>query len=663
MRTLALLLVFLVACDDESRPSQPSLDMEVDVAQDMVSDVASDLDADIPPSLIPEGCNPVAYEHDCFFPFPSDFFRKDGKIQLEGAAAIRNAQDQEVDILGESNADGFSPHPGIVIRIRGGFDHESLIFHTGDVEKTVTAPLQTVLINATTGERVPHFAERFEGSTQPELQYLAIRPMVRLSEGVRYVVGIRNLTRGGEPLSPPEGFREIATGLVRLELESELARYEGDIFPVLKASNFEREQLYAAWDFTVRTQATIEGDLLHLRSLALDALQQNPVTVHEVTVLETLPATVVDNLSRVVRGEIEVPNFLSNANTDGRLVRGADGLPELSGTVRVPFVVTIPKSVWEADPTTPARMVQFGHGLFGTRDEIVSTSQSSFANDVGVVMISVDWWGFSAPDRDLIITRLLNDPAKTFAFTDRVQQAFINHIALGDAIAGALKQVPELQKDGQPIFDSEGQYFMGLSAGHILGSTFVALSPRVEQAVLHVGGGSFGLVMTRSLSFALLEVVISQIFGADRTQKVITIAPQLLDVIDPIAWAPRMFANPVEGVPTRRILMQEGLSDTAVPNVGTELHARVLGLPLLDNSPRPVWGLETVQSAPSALVQIDFGVDPDPAARWREPTSKTITHDKAREVPEIREQISVFLTPGGEVTNTCGDLCKWVEPN
>jgi hypothetical protein len=637
--------------------------MEIDVTEGMSSDVSTDVDADLGPTPIPEGCNPVAYEHDCFFPFPSDFFRKDGKVRLEGAAAIRNGQDQEVDLLGESNADGFSPHPGIVIRIRGGFDHESLIFHTGDVDKTVTEPAQTVLINADTGDRIPHFAERFEGSTDPDLQYLAIRPMVRLSEGVRYVVGIRNLTRAGVPLSPPEGFREIATGQVRLELESELGRYEGGIFPILKESNFEREELYAAWDFTVRTQATIEADLLSMRTQALEALEESPVTVHNVSIVETLPEPVIDNLSRIVRGEIEVPNFLTSTNTDARLVRGDDGLPELSGTVRVPFVVTIPKSVWEADPATPARMVQFGHGLFGTRDEIVSASQSSFANEVGVVMISVDWWGFSAPDRDLIITRLLNDPAKTFAFTDRVQQAFINHIALGDAIAVALKQVPELQKDGQPIFDSEGQYFMGLSAGHILGSTFVALSPRVEQAVLHVGGGSFGLVMTRSLSFALLEVVISQIFGADRTQKVITIAPQLLDVIDPIAWAPRMFANPVAGVPVRRILMQEGLSDTAVPNVGTELHARVLGLPLLNNAPRSVWGLDTVASAPSALVQIDFGVDPDPAARWREPTTKTITHDKAREVPEIREQISVFLTQDGEVTNTCGDVCKWVEPD
>jgi len=87
-------------------------------------------------------------------------------------------------------------------------------------------------------------------------------------------------------------------------------------------------------------------------------------------------------------------------------------------------------------------------------------------------------------------------------------------------------------------------------------------------------------------------------------QSYVAMMQRALDGIDPISYAPYVLASPLPGSPAdRRVLLQIGLGDPAVPNVASFLHARALGIPLATPSPAPVFGLASVNDAdaPSSL--------------------------------------------------------------
>ena len=117
-----------------------------------------------------------------------------------------------------------------------------------------------------------------------------------------------------------------------------------------------------------------------------------------------------------------------------------------------------------------------------------------------------------------------------------------------------------------------------------------------------------------------------------------------------------------EGAPaSRRVLVQYGLGDAAVPGVATELHARALGLtqqlpatwrvPLLPVQEGAIEG--------SALVQFDFGLPaPLPGTVADLPTQDNPVHEGVRRDDEGRDQVDRFLRPDGRVEVTCDGICR-----
>ncbi len=94
------------------------------------------------------------------------------------------------------------------------------------------------------------------------------------------------------------------------------------------------------------------------------------------------------------------------------------------------------------------------------------------------------------------------------------------------------------------------------------------------------------------------------------------------DRFDPGSFAEYLLTEPLDDAPARPLLFQAGLGDVSVPNLGTFLHARLVGIPLVEPSPAEVYGLETTEGpAPAGLTLIDFGIDlsiydqAEPAAR------------------------------------------------
>jgi hypothetical protein len=245
-------------------------------------------------------------------------------------------------------------------------------------------------------------------------------------------------------------------------------------------------------------------------------------------------------------------------------------------------------------------------------------------------------------------------------FTDRVHQAMVNFLAVGYA-AEALAALPELQEGGQPLLAPAPLYFYGISQGHILGSVFVTLSPHVERAVFSVGGAGFGLMMSRAQPFGAFMVLLDSRVGNDalETARIVLTMQTAFDRIDPIAYLPHLLEGTYEGSPpARRVLQHVGIGDTSVPNLGSHVFARSLGLPEVAPVPRPLAGI-AAKDAPidgSAMVEFDFGVPiPDvPAVPVKESNE---VHEGVRRLDAAKKQIDAFLRPGGLVESFCDGVC------
>lgn len=612
-------------------------------------------------------CNPLAPEWDCMLPFPSDAWRVGGRIRLsETALPHMQGGGPVIDLFAPHPTDGASVLPQIALRIPGGISDAGVVPFPLQDAPTMTlddgmAPASIVqLLDAETGKPVVHFAEIDPRPTNPDDRSLMIRPLIRLQNAHRYIVAIRaagpsgGLRRpDGSAIAPPAHFLQLRDDAKAGLPDS--AHYNTQIFPVLEKAGIARKDLLIAWDFTTESEATANSDMLAVREAGLAAMKTLPVavTVTSVTENET------EDIARHIEGMLTVPLFLDQPDPGGLLWRNGTQIQQ-HGTVQVPFTALVPPSVLKSGG--PARVLQFGHGFFGSRHEVDGKDAfpASFANQAGMIVVAVDWWGMSTPDVVKLVEQLLSNATDALSFVDRTHQGMVNQLALGEAVNGALGAVPALQDaKGKPLFDPSQLYFYGISQGSILGMTFVSLSPRIDRAVFSVGGSGFGLMMSRANPFAsFLDLIDGATGDAFLTLKVTLVMQTVLDRIDPVTYLPHLRSATFVGSPTQRhILQQTGVSDTQVPSIAAHVQARTLGLPLLTPAPRKIWGISEA-SAPleSAMVEFDFHQQvpdllPIPVANGN-PVHEGVRHSKAGRV-----QVEKFLHPGAMVEQTCDGVC------
>jgi hypothetical protein len=631
-------------------------------------DSASNDGGDLPPLTIPEGCNPLAADWDCMLPYPSDFLLKDdasmpsGKRVTLAPDMVLHGKTADIDPTLLHAADGFSPGNQILALFPGGVDDENLVFHQDDVTQSLGADSPTLLIDTSTGEPVLHFAELDPRADDDARRGLVIRPLTRLKDATRYVVVIRGLVdHDGKPVAPPEGFRRIRDKKVAKDpiLGPLGQRYESEIFPVLEPLGVERKSLQLVWDFTTRTEENATGDMQRMRELLLAELAKGPPAF----TIDDVQDDVDAHVFRKISGSMKVPLFLDANEPMSPLHRDANGQVASNGVIDVPFTVLVPRSVGErAAGEPPGRLVQYGHGFFGTRAEAES-EPTELADEKGFVLVATDWQGMSEPDRGGVADALVADTANVARFTDRLHQGMANFMALAALAKGPLATAPELQVAAGAAYDPGELYFVGHSLGHILGSTYVALAPEVERAAMTVGGVNLSFCLFRAEPFQLFLVLLTATIPDFLDQQKFGYLLQLsFDRIDSITYASRMLDNTLPGSPPlRRVLLVVGIGDPAVTPLAAELQARSLGIPELSPAPRVVGGLETL-AAPidgSAFLELDFHVTPEPGVLAIPPGAdpENPVHEGVRREPAIREAISRFLRPGGKIEQTCDGVC------
>lgn len=636
IRALPFALLVLVACGERSRgaPAAP--------------DAAAG----------PVACNPLASEGDCLLPFPSDVFLVDDPAQPSGkrvaipeAAAVRTREGTTVDLLRAYPADGFSHLPPLLALFPGGLDPAGLV-PVDAPERSLEPAATTVILEAATGRRVLHFAEVDPEAGRDGRRALLLRPMERLANGARYVVGIAGLVdRAGAPVPAPEPFRRLRDR--EPGAPPALGRYDADVFPVLAQAGLAREALLLAWDFTVQSEASVTGDLLAVRADALGRLAAGPPAV----TLGKVERDVAAHVAVRVEGTVRVPLYVDSVEPGARLRRGAGGAVEPSGEAEVPFLLIVPPSALAA---APVRLVQFGHGFFGSRREIDGFI-ADMADRIGVCVISTDWWGMSEPDI-LSVARLIVDRTdEVLTFTDRVHQAMANQLFVA-AARGALAAALEREHGLPRLWEPAPLYFYGISEGHVLGGTYAALSPELERVALGAGGGAFSFMMSRARPFgAFLTTLVPLVPDALELQKFIALTQTTLDRIDPVTYAPHVLADTYPGSPAaRRVLIQTGLGDTQVPHLAARIHARALGVGLIQPAARPIFGLELVipPADASALVEFDFHhPDPLPGTDAVIPFEDNGVHEAVRRLPAAIRQLDAFWRPAGRVEQTCDGAC------
>jgi hypothetical protein len=687
MRWTVLTLVLLAAaCGDDGSPADPGADAGLDTGLDVPAepdgsdashpddvpdgspadlgrdtvdqdredaDVLEDArDLDAAPMVRPEGCNPVAWRQDCMLPYPSDFFLVDDgslpsgkRVELTEIARPRTSVGDTFDLLRAHPVDGFSRHQPILALFESGVSQSSLTFHTDP--PAVSPSSTTVLLNARDGTPVPHWAELDQFTQDPARQVVVLRPYVRLEARTRYIVAFQNLEdASGRAVRSPDSYRELA----------QTQRYQTQVLAPLEEFGVDLDAIEIAWDFTTGSDAHVQADLLAMRADAIEFFSE-PVRLSDITVTEIGSELVALR----VEGTLEVPLYLESTEPNAAMHRGPDGQVARNGTAEVPFTVQFPQSALPRGAGfTPVRMLQWGHGFFGLREEINYGFNQRYAQEGPYAMAAVDWWGMSEPDVTAIVS-IGTNLDRAFGFVDRLQQAMINQMALTRALQTTLAQMPSMRRFDAPLYDPDAVSFYGISQGHIFGVAAVALNPWLDRAVLGVGGGPYSLMMSRSSNFSQLLTLIDLLLADPvMTQKLIALSQHSWDRVDATTWAPALLRAPLPGSPQRHLLTHMGVGDHSVPNLASELLAREIGAPLLGPSAHVPFGFTPVEGPlPSAFVTVDFGVENLPGVLARLPTldERNEVHDSLRDLGAIKAQVDAFLRPDGMVNNFCAGAC------
>jgi hypothetical protein len=634
----------------------------------------------------------------CQFPWPNNYFTKRDRstdtglrLALTKSAMPRNKNRKPIDPTDMNRADGFSPGSAMLVKVPG-LDRPAAVRRSKlppltNLSKGLAKRSPVVVINARTGKRHPIWAEIDSNPKRAADRVLIIRPARNLEEGERYIVALRNLKNArGKSIKAGRGFR-IYRDRIRTDappIEKRRAHFE-KIFRALKKAGVKRGPLYLAWDFTVASERSLAGRMLHIRDDAFKTL--GDTNLKDLTVAGSSPGFTVDSvidltpaedalIARKVSGTVTVPCYItSGCAPGGKFSFDSSGLPRRMGTMSARYYCNIPRSA--LDPASaPARPSLYGHGLLGDPTEIDAGNVKAMSNEHNFVFCATAWAGFSEEDLPNILS-VLADFSGFNTMADRMQQGYLNMLFLGRAMIHpqGLSTNPAFQRGGQSVLDTTRLFFDGNSQGGIMGGGLTALAPDFDRAVLGVPGMNYSTLLQRSVDFDAYAAVIYPNYTKPLDRQLWLSQIQLLwDRGEANGYAHHMTTDPLPNTPRHTVLMHVAFGDHQVSDTAAEVEARTIGArayqPSLvpGRSPWPrLQMIPSIGSFPfggSAIVFWDTGpvrtVGTETQGTNAPPVTNTPNrsgddpHDNPRATPSARVQKSEFLKVGGQVVDVCG---------
>jgi hypothetical protein len=356
----------------------------------------------------------------CMLPYPDDFFLSTTydaaappHLTLSNASLPIDAGGLFIDPdAGGYNAlPGFSPLGPVAAYLPGLSLDASALPRLWSIPASTLPGAHSVLLHAASGQPVPHWVELDHsgdaGGTQLYERTLMLWPAHRLLDGERYIVAFRNCTDdNGVRVAPSDGFAALLSGAPtnNAALEANRPRFSA-IFASLEAAGWARSDLTLAWDFTTNTREGITAKMLHMRDDAFARIAAQGGVKYKITSVQDAPAA---NTSRRIHGSFSVPCYLpydAIPALDSLLILDpATGLPVFQKFVDFDFEVVVPLSVAAAG--VPAKVLQYGHGLFGDHGEVEVSYLASFAQEHGYIVGATDWIGLSEYDEATVVVMM-----------------------------------------------------------------------------------------------------------------------------------------------------------------------------------------------------------------------------------------------------------------
>lgn len=597
-------------------------------------------------------CDPIAPTR-CGLPFPSNVYLADddktpsGKSVRFGATTLPktgNGQGDPIDPAAWFDSDGFSPGQAPFTQMLGatitGFPTQD------NIEFSLTENSPTILLDAETGELVPHFAELdVSNGVDEESQALMLRPAVRLKDASRYIVAIRRVQdAGGNYLEPSEAFRALRDGTPSTDYSVRRRRgLYNDIFSRLEKAGIARDDLQIAWDYTTASRENNTRWLVHMRDDALNTVGEEGPTY----VIDTVEDNPNEWIKKRIYGRFTVPIYLDKAGPGGSLVFGDDGMPKQNGTGEYEFVVHVPNSV---TGDTPGALLQNGHGLLGSKNEGRNGYLAELSDRHRYVSFGIDLIGMAEEDEATVQTAIGGDIGAFKGLVGRQHQGILNSLLAMRMMAGRFAKDPIMMDNGKSMIDSTKRYYRGDSQGGIFGTTYMALSTDVTRGLLGEPGMPYNLLLNRSVDFTPFFFLLKVIYYDNLDlQLVLGLVQMHWDRTEPNGYAPYITSNMLPGTPKHDVLLHVAIGDYQVTPLGAHLIARAVGAKNLTPVNRSLFGIEEVPGpfSGSGIVEFDFNLPMSPLTNTPPDGPEDLDpHDSVRVLDASYDQTNDFLREG-----------------
>lgn len=601
-------------------------------------------------------CDPIVPEH-CLLPFPSDVYlvADDATVtgrHVEFGPATLPANSNGVQAAPDEfrHSDGYSPGAGILTFLSGA-TIDGLPGPLG-IADSLKDDCPTVLIDAETGQRVPHFAEVDVNAATDDERAFIIRPVVRLEDATRYIVAIRNVKNAaGDVIPPSPVFQALRDGTESDEpsVAARRALY-ADVFARLAGSGVEKNDLQIAWDFTTASRENNTRAMLHMRDEALAALPADG-PAYTIDQVDTDPSA---SIHLRITGKVTVPLYLDKPEAGAKMVFGDDGLPKQNGTAEYPFEVIVPPS---ATKGTPALVAQNGHGLFGDKKQVEGFADE--ANEFNWVLAATDFIGMAGDDVPVVAGIITGGDIGAFrTVPDRMQQGYLNMMLVTRMLRGGFAKDPLVQFGGKSALDTKTSYYFGGSEGGILGATFMALTTDITRGGLEVAGQPYDLLLNRSVDFDPYWALIRGAYpNALDVQLLLDLVQMLWDRGEPTGYSKYIVHDPLPGTPAHDVFLQLSIGDHQVSTLGGHILARTMGIPQVKPVNRSIFGIDEVDApvTGSGLVEYDFGLPAEPTTNVPDRDGED-PHGKMKGVPAAGAALRGFLETG-VIQATCDGKC------
>ncbi len=603
-------------------------------------------------------CDPLVPEF-CGYPFPSNVYTVEdpgtvtGRRVRFGDEFLRNNDSTPWDY-----SDGFSAGSPILTYLLNATD--DVFGGVTDIDQSLSGSSPTMLLDAETGELVPHFAQMDTQALQdpgpnPNESGSMIRPVVRLKDDHRYIVAFRNVTNfEGEVIEASEAFTALRDGTPSEDESIEARRdlYE-DIFEKIEAKGWSRDEIQIAWDFNTASDENNTRWLLHMRDTAFELIGEDGPEYTITSVEASTDEGAIDptNIAYRIFGTFRVPLFMSSPDAGSLLLLDENEMPminEETPWADIPFEVLIPQS---ASAENPASMIEYGHGLFGEKEQIQSGHFRSFMNEYNYVFFGADMQGMSDPDRVVVEEKLASGKfSDVQPMWDRLHQGFLNHLVMLRMMKTTFAEDPMFGS----MLNPDEVYYHGISQGGIMGPVILATSPDIDRGALGVMGQPYSFLLFRSVDFDPFLLVIRVFYQDYRmNQLLIGLAQMLWDRVEPNGYSHHVTENNLPGVNPKEVLMRVAIGDHQVTTFAGHIMARTMKAPHLTTGLRDIWELDPVTSTSSGsfYTELDFGLagEPNcnvPMSQCRDP------HEWPRRREASRKQLDEFLR-NGTGTNHC----------